>query len=68
MTEATIRCEHLACLCEVPRSVATCSPYCASPEGRDAQNVRCGCGHAVCEQQIEAQFHGGSGRESAPGT
>jgi hypothetical protein len=58
------RCEHLACLCEVPLPEATCSPYCASPEGHDPQNIRCGCGHAACEEQIEAQLHGGAGKES----
>jgi hypothetical protein len=63
-TEEMARCEHLACLCEVPLAVAACSDHCASPEGRDPQNVLCGCGHPACQQQIEAQLHGGSGRES----
>ena len=62
--EETTRCEHLACLCEVPFSEGTCSPYCASDEGRDPQNVLCKCGHPKCEQQIETQLHGGAGRES----
>jgi hypothetical protein len=58
------RCENLACLCDVAPEAATCSPYCASPEGRDPQNVRCECGHAACAEQIERQLHGGSGKES----
>jgi hypothetical protein len=64
--EETVRCEHLACLCEVTPTEATCSPYCASPEGRDPQNIRCACGHPACEEQIEAQLHGSAGRETLP--
>jgi hypothetical protein len=63
--EATARCEHLACVCEVPIGQETCSDYCASPAGRDAQNVRCECGHDVCAKAIEEQLHGAGGRESA---
>jgi hypothetical protein len=63
--EETIRCENLSCVCEVPASEATCSPYCASPAGRDVQNVRCDCGHSVCAKAIEEQLHGEGGRESA---
>ena len=62
--EAMTRCENLSCLCEVPASQATCSDYCASPEGRDVANVRCACGHAVCADVIEKQLHGEGGRES----
>lgn len=64
VTEATQRCEHLACLCNVTFGEATCAPYCASPEGRDPQNITCECGHAACAEQIEAQLHGASGKES----
>ncbi len=64
VTEATQRCEHLACLCEVSFGDATCSQYCASPAGRDPQNIRCECGHKACAEQIEAQLHGQSGKES----
>ena len=60
----TTRCEHLACLCEVPLTEATCSPYCASPDGKDPQNVLCKCGHPACAEQIEAQLSGGGGKES----
>lgn len=58
------KCDNLACLCEVPLTQDVCAPYCDSPEGRDLANVRCRCGHPVCEQQIEEQLHGGIGRES----
>lgn len=58
------RCDNLACLCETPLAEATCSPYCASPEGRDPAKIRCGCGHAGCATQMEAQLHGGIGAES----
>ena len=64
MNDAMQRCENLACLCEVDFSTATCSDYCASPDGRDPQNVRCACGHAACSVQIERQLHGESGRET----
>ena len=64
VSEATRRCENLACLCDVPLAEATCSPYCASPEGRDPQNVRCSCGHAACTEQVEKQLRGESGKES----
>jgi hypothetical protein len=60
----TKRCDNLACLCEVPLTLATCSAYCASPEGSDLASIRCTCGHAVCEEQVEAQLHGGIGKES----
>jgi len=58
------RCDNLACLCDIPLSQATCSPYCDSPEGRDPANIRCACGHPVCESQMESQLHGGIGAES----
>jgi hypothetical protein len=58
------RCDNLACLCEVPLAEATCSAYCDSPEGRDPANIRCGCGHASCEKQMQTQLHGGIGAES----
>ncbi len=58
------KCDNLACLCEVPVAETVCAPYCDSPDGRDPANVRCRCGHAVCESQIEEQLHGGIGRES----
>jgi len=64
VTDATQRCEHLACLCDVAVGDATCSEYCASPAGRDPQNVRCECGHSGCAEQIDAQLHGASGKES----
>ena len=60
-----IRCENLSCLCEVSVDEATCSDYCRSPGGRDVAEVSCACGHAVCREAIEAQLHGGAGRESA---
>jgi hypothetical protein len=63
-TEATTRCENLACLCEVPAEDATCSAYCASPEGRDVASIRCTCGHAGCLEANEDQLHGEAGRES----
>jgi len=62
--EPMSRCEHLACLCEVKATVGTCSAYCASPEGQDALNVLCKCGHSACESQIDKQLHGEGGRES----
>jgi hypothetical protein len=58
------RCENLACLCEVSGAEATCSGYCASPDGQDPQQIRCNCGHAVCHDAIETQLHGAAGRES----
>jgi hypothetical protein len=58
------RCDNLACLCEIPLSQATCNAYCDSPEGRDPANIRCTCGHPVCESQMETQLHGGIGAES----
>jgi hypothetical protein len=58
------RCDNLACLCEVPLAQATCSPYCASPAGRDPANIRCECGHSGCASEIETQLHGGIGAES----
>jgi len=58
------RCENLACLCEIPTGQATCSEYCASPDGQDPQQIRCDCGHAVCHDAIETQLHGSGGRES----
>jgi hypothetical protein len=60
----TKRCDNLACLCEVPLTLSTCSEYCASPDARDPAIIRCGCGHDGCEEQVEAQLHGGIGRES----
>jgi len=64
--EATMRCENLSCLCEVPAGESTCSTYCGSADGRDVGNVRCECGHAVCMDAIDAQLHGEGGRESSP--
>ena len=58
------RCDNLACLCEIPLAQTTCGEYCDSPAGRDPANIRCECGHAPCEQQIESQLHGGIGAES----
>jgi len=63
-TEATSRCENLACLCETALAEPTCSPYCASLEGKDAQKIICECGHAHCREQNETQLHGGVGSES----
>lgn len=60
----TKRCDNLACLCEVPLSQPTCSPYCDSPAGRDPAEIRCRCGHPGCEKQMETQLHGGIGAES----
>jgi hypothetical protein len=62
--EATQRCENLACLCEVTFEEATCSPYCASPDGKDALNVRCACAHPACTEQVERQLHGQAAKES----
>ena len=61
----SMRCEHLACLCEVGPAGGACSDYCTSPEARDPHAVVCRCGHAVCEEQTRAQLHGGAGKESA---
>jgi hypothetical protein len=58
------KCDNLACLCEVGIAETVCAPYCDSPDGRDPANVRCTCGHTVCEAQMEEQLHGGIGRES----
>ena len=58
------RCAHLACLCEIPATEETCSPYCASPAGKDPQNILCECGHTSCKQEIERQLHGEAGHES----
>jgi hypothetical protein len=60
----TKRCDDLACLCEVPITLATCSEYCASPDGRDPATIRCECGHPGCEEQVESQLHGGIGKET----
>jgi hypothetical protein len=60
----TKRCDNLACLCEVPLTQATCSEFCASPQGRDPADLRCACGHAGCEEVVESQLHGGIGKES----
>jgi hypothetical protein len=57
-THTMTRCEHLACLCEVEAAQGTCSSYCASPEGKDPQNILCKCGHALCEDEIERELHG----------
>jgi hypothetical protein len=65
MVLEAIRCENLSCLCEVSASDATCSPSCASPDGRDVANVICKCGHDACAEAIERQLHGEGGRESA---
>jgi hypothetical protein len=62
----TKRCDNLACLCEVPLTDDVCSPFCDSPEGRDPETIVCGCAHAVCKKEIDAQLHGGIGRESPP--
>lgn len=59
------RCDNLACLCDVPLSQAACSEYCSSPAARDPATIRCNCGHAGCEQQMETQLHGGIGSESS---
>jgi hypothetical protein len=58
------KCDNLACLCEVALAQPVCSPYCDSPEGRDAANVRCDCGHDQCKAQMDVQLHGGIGKES----
>jgi hypothetical protein len=58
------KCDNLACLCEVELAETVCAPYCDSPDGRDPANVRCACGHPGCEAEMEAQLHGGIGRES----
>jgi acetone carboxylase gamma subunit len=62
--EAMMRCENLACLCEVPLGKGTCSEYCASGDGKDPQVIVCECGHAHCSQESEKQLHGGGGSES----
>ncbi len=59
-----IRCENLACFCEVRLTEKTCSDYCASFEGRDPHNIRCECGHAPCKTQTERQLSGSAGEES----
>ncbi len=63
-TSETKRCEHLACLCEVPAAGTTCSDYCASPAGKDPQNILCACGHERCGTEIARQLHGEAGHES----
>jgi hypothetical protein len=65
MTTEMKRCDDLACLCEVALTEEACSDYCRSPEGRDATDIRCKCGHDACEKAVEAQLHGGAGAESA---
>jgi hypothetical protein len=62
--EAMTRCENLACLCEVGLTEGTCSTHCASPEGKDPQNIICTCGHAHCKASTEEQLHGGGGSEA----
>ncbi len=63
-TESMMRCENLACLCDVPLAQPTCSDYCASREGRDPQNVICSCGHALCAEQVNKQLHGEAASEN----
>ncbi len=63
--EAALRCENLSCVCDATAEAPTCSPYCASSEGRDVSNIRCECGHPVCAETIEKQLHGDAGQESA---
>lgn len=58
------KCDNLACLCEVPLAESVCGEYCNSPDGRDPASIRCRCGHAPCEAQMETQLHGGIGSES----
>jgi hypothetical protein len=62
--EAMTRCENLACLCEVTFDQGTCSPYCASADGKDPQMIVCSCGHAHCQEEGEKQLHGEGGSES----
>ena len=65
MSTDVVRCENLACLCEVPAGEASCAPACGTPDARDAHNVKCACGHAPCAEAIDRQLHGEIGRESA---
>jgi hypothetical protein len=63
-TDESKRCDNLACLCTVPLAQAVCSDYCDSPDGRDPAIITCGCGHRSCEAEIDAQLHGGIGKET----
>ena len=58
------KCDNLACLCEMPLAQEVCGDYCGSPDGRDPANVRCRCAHEACASQMDAQLHGGIGKES----
>jgi hypothetical protein len=64
MDDERRRCEHLACLCNVTGSAATCSEACASVDRRDPHDIICACGHAECARTIDEQLHGQVGRES----
>jgi hypothetical protein len=64
VTEERKRCDNLACLCEVPVTLAVCGEYCASPEARDARTVACQCEHTGCKTETELRLHGGVGKES----
>ena len=63
MTAEMKRCDNLSCLCEIPLADEVCSDYCRSDAGRDATEIRCDCGHPVCNKAVEAQLHGGVGTE-----
>jgi hypothetical protein len=52
------RCDNLACVCEVDPTVGTCSDYCASPAGRDTNNIRCECGHPACAAEMDRELTG----------
>ena len=64
MNEDMKRCDNLVCLCQVALKDATCSAYCASPDGRDPAIITCGCGHTGCQAEIDEQLHGGIGKET----
>ena len=58
----TKRCDNLACLCEVPFTQATCSEFCASPDGRDPATFAARAATRVAGSKSKRSSTAGSAR------
>lgn len=52
MSEPTEKCANPACHCPAHLDTGFCSEYCESAEHK--VELGCHCGHAECEQSLEA--------------
>jgi len=54
--QATRKCAHIACFCDVPNGQEYCGDVCREA-GRENMDIACQCDHLACPLNEEFLFH-----------